>query len=143
MSIRIRPSTPKTEGEIMTDILYGSFDQENLTATTLEEAVGEAIDGLAPECIEELEVWEFERMPFNAHSYQPLERLLEDIDEDFYCDGMTGPTEPNERMLYAEQAFLDVIQDEYMPSAFEPVRKHVVNVTLIEDYPYFTIDSIR
>ena len=126
-----------------TDILYGSYNQERLNAETIEDSVAEIIDELAPEYIEEVEVWEFKRMEFDAHRFNPLEDLLETLDENFYCDGMPGPTEPNERMLYAEQAFLDVIQEEYKPFAFEPVKKHVVKVTLNEEYPYFTIDNVR
>ena len=116
--------------------LWGHIDLEHLVALSLDEAIGEYVfrlyDEAGPDvCLPTaVSFAEYEPMEISRHRLNPLERLLEDLDEEYAVVDGIDSTVPNEAMKIAEEAFLAVILAEYRVQAYEaiPGTETVVNV---------------
>lgn len=113
--------------------LWAIGDPETLTHTDMHEAIEEWVEN---------ELWEsniyaipdtvtvtgYARMEISTHLLNPLEHVLEYLDEEFGSPFDSNWTEPTERMKEAEKAFLQVIKEEYVSWACEPVTSETINV---------------
>ena len=97
---------------------YGHPDRERLYATTVDEAIEEYVDGSdLPEKPREdwpdtVTIARFHPMKATLDASDVLERILEELDED-YGDWETEPDKPTEKMKEAAQVFVDAILAEY------------------------------
>ena len=120
----------------MSNNLWGQIDQESLVAQTLDEALEEYVLRLHEEagpdvCLPEtVSFAEYEPMKLSQAGLNPLETLLENLDDECLMFDWSKPTKPTEAMKVAEEAFLDAVLSEYKTQAYQEVAgsKTVVNV---------------
>jgi hypothetical protein len=113
----------------MTDILWGSADDETLAYSDADEVFASMVNDMLPEELDrEATAYQFKRVEIPRGYFNPLERLLEDLDDEF---GGEDPSEPTEAMKAAEQAFIDAVLKDYVPWRCDPTGEKVT-VNLLE-----------
>jgi len=104
-------------------IVFWSCDDndETLSYTDMDEAVEAYLDEHHVEG--PLKVYGYSRMEvrYNGGSYGPLEKLLEDLDEE-YGSPDDEADDPTEKMREAEAAFIEAVLAEYVPWACETTK---------------------
>ncbi len=105
-------------------------DLERMTSTTIDEAVQDWGDNLAPEILpSEVVVIGFAPMqPKPDDCGDILEAILESLDEEFGDPDGDGVSEPTPGMVEAERAFRAAIVAEYDSWACEEVTRETVSV---------------
>ena len=99
------------------DVFFGAKHQERLSCRTVQEAILEQIAGwscraVAPDI---LDMVQYSREQVSdIFFYEPLERLMESLEED-YGDSEMEREPVTEKMREAEKAFLAVVLEEYVP----------------------------
>ena len=109
-------------------VFWGAPGSERLTHYTPSDAIIDILEECGPVLPYEIEIVGYRRMKFSVLCMNPLEQLLEQLDEELA--GEDGPNDPTPGMVKAETAFLDVVQREYVPWACEqvPGTKETINV---------------
>ena len=119
--------------------LYGPGDQEELSAKTVNEAVETIADNFAPLLDdketpvthpETIVIAKFQPMGVDWDVQNPLEILLETLDENFGNEWDSHPQ--TERMKEAERGFLEVVRSEYRVWQHEEVEGGRVTVNVAE-----------
>lgn len=105
---------------------WGLEDADRLYHDDKDEAIEAILEDMEPEP-ETIEICGFVTMEINVKGYDPLEDILERLDEE-YGDPDGDPTKPTEAMIEAEKAFLAVIEKEYTSYMCEIVCRETVNV---------------
>ena len=109
--------------------MYGAPEQRRVTATTLTEAVEQILSEIIPEHFPDtIRVTTFKRPTIRPQMFNPLEHLLEQLDEEYADPEDTAETPATPRMKEAEQAFLQAVLREYVPWKLEPDHTVVVDV---------------
>ena len=103
----------------MSNNLWGQIDQEPLVWHTLDEAIAVYVSQIYEEagldvCLPEIVTFaEYESMTVSRAVLKPLQRLLEDLDEEYSVFDWVESTKPTDAMKVAEEAFLDAVLSEY------------------------------
>ena len=108
--------------------LYGDPDQAGLTATTLHEAVMDIVDrmgGTTFPC--SIDIATFEPMQ-PVTNFQPLDAVLEKLDEEYGNPEAVEPFHPTPAMEQAEKDFLAVVLQEYRPWAYEQTLVETIDL---------------
>jgi hypothetical protein len=112
-----------------TPALWGLEECESLSAETLDEAVGEMLDGYDPPLPAQIEVCGYDPMDVtkDIEHYPILQIMLEHLDEEYgNPDGPDDTSTP--AMVEAERAFREVIKREYRPWGCQVVCRRTVDV---------------
>jgi hypothetical protein len=127
------PASPSVETgadpDAKREIVYWDCDDgaESLTWTDPDEAVERYLDDIHPELPEALTVHGYARMAVSADGADPLDRVLEHIDEE-HGDPDGDPTTPTPAMRAAEATFLAAVIAEYESWACETVTHQEIDV---------------
>jgi hypothetical protein len=109
-------------------VFWSASDTGHLTETDMDDSIQYHLEqfelGHWPETVD---VRGYARMRVGAHACNPLEHVLEHLDEE-YGDPDGGWADPTDAMKQAEAEFLAVIEREYTPWACEQVATKTVNV---------------
>ena len=107
---------------------YGLADQEQLHATSLEEAVIEQLESLQPEDFPStLVITRFRRAELNLNHQGPLESFLEHLDHQ-YGNPNSDSTAETQAMRTAEKAFVATVLQDFHIWRCDPVDSETVNV---------------
>ena len=113
----------------MPPFMYGYPGQERLTATTPDEAVQEILQRMWPEQFPDtIQVTTFDRAVISPSGLNPLDHLLEQLDELHADPEDTGSTPPTDAMTQAEQTFIATVLTEYRSWKLDPGTTESVNV---------------
>ena len=117
-----------TTGQPDSTAYYGLEYQDQLHATSLEEAVIEQLEPLQPEDYPKtLAITRFRRADLKHGDHRPLENLLEHLDEQ-YGDPNSDPTQETRAMRTAEKAFVATILQEFHIWRCDPVESTSIDV---------------
>ena len=107
---------------------YGLADQEELHATSPEEAILEGLENLQPEEYpKELVITRFKRTDLNPNHLHPLEAFLERLDEDL-GNPHGDPTDQTQAMRTAEKTFVATVLQNFHTWRCDPVDSQTIDV---------------
>ena len=110
--------------------MYGYPNQTRVTALTKDEAIEQILGRRIPAHFpDQIELAVFKRHSVSATGLNPLEQLLDNLDEEYGDPDDTTPTEPPGRMKQAEPAFLEVVLAEYQPWCLVQASTETIDVT--------------
>ena len=112
----------------MPKFMYGMPGKYPLTAVW-DEAVEDLLNRMWPEHFpDNVEIATFKRVKIKPDGFNPLERMLEQLDEEYADPDQTGDTSPTEPMLQAERTFIAAVLAEYHPHQMEQHTTENVDV---------------
>jgi hypothetical protein len=104
-------------------------DSERLRWTNIDDAIVEWIDDMYDATLpDEITVIGYAPMEVSTHHLNPLEHVLEYLDEEYGDPDGAGWSKPTERMKEAERGFLRVVKEEYVSWSCEEVARKTINV---------------
>jgi hypothetical protein len=106
---------------------WGSGDDERLSCTDEDEAIEAMLDEMTAPLPEKITVYGYAPMEVNTGALNPLEHVLEYLDEE-YGDSEGDPSKETDAMKEAERVFLEVVKKEYVVWACESVCKKEIIV---------------
>lgn len=123
------------DGTTMSDkdpVLWGcDHSEEIITHTDRFSAIEDYLDGLDLPFPKTIKVYGYAPMKTSvSFSNYPLERVLEDLDEEYANPDGEG-TKPTEAMKEAEKAFIEVVEREYKSWMCEVV---ITEEVVVEDW---------
>lgn len=111
---------------------FGESSIDRIEAESLYEAIEEFIEDMAGTCLpEKVVIKEYKCIDISREKLNPLEIILERLDEDYGDPEDWGIYRPSESLKEAEQVFIDAVLDEYVPWQMEEVESHDIDLNKI------------
>ena len=109
--------------------MFGKPEQRRLTAFTKDEAILEILDGIIPQHFPNtIQVTTYCRPTIDPRNFNPLEFLLENLDDNYAGPEDTAATPPTPNMQKAEHQFIQAVLNEYKSWHMDPVLNETVHI---------------
>ena len=109
--------------------MYGKPEQTQFTAFTKDQAILDILDDIilqhSPNTIQ---VTTYRRPTMDPSNFNPLEFLLENLDDNYADPEDTGATPPTPAMQKAEHQFIQAVLNEYKSWHMDPILTETVHI---------------
>jgi len=112
----------------MEELFFYGQEEERLSHTSLDEYLHDFVHDYDEDLPNEITVSKFAVQEIPERKFEVLERLLEDLDDEYSDPDNVTNTKPTEAMKQAEKDFISVMRKEYRNHWLDPVEKIKVNL---------------